>query len=86
MLTAHSARSLRPGWSSGRRPTASGFAFNLGDRMFVDAGEAHFHQPFDVELPVLVAKARNHCPLSSLVLVGEAHSDVVASEGPEFLD
>ena len=52
------------------------------DRQVVDAGMAQPHQPFLVELPVLVTVGAE--PAAGIVVpfVGEAHRDAVALERP----
>ena len=75
--------SLRPGWSSGRRPCGQWNLRSLrGDRHVVDAGEAPVHQAVVVELPVLVAVGAE--PVAGVVapFVGEAHGDAVAVVAP----
>src|SRR5882672_6290336 len=56
------------------------------DRQIVYRGVAAAHQPAFVELPVLVAVGAE--PVAGIVtpLIGEAHRDPVAGEGPELLD
>jgi hypothetical protein len=58
--------------------------FGFLNRMFVDASEAHRHEPFGSELPVLIGTK----PLAAVVMVfvGEAVGDAVGCEGPELLD
>src|SRR5437867_8190870 len=69
---------------SPQRPEELALAFL--DRQVVDAGVAVRHQAGVVEQPVLVAVAA--VPVAAVVvpLVGEAHGDAVALEGPQFLD
>ena len=61
-------------------------AFGFGDRPVVDAGEAPLHQIFAVERPIFVTVGTE--PLAAVVmpLIGEAHGDAVAGEGPKLLD
>src|SRR5450830_154759 len=56
------------------------------DRQVVDAGKAALHQALGVELPVFIAIAA--IPLARIVmpLVGKAHGQTFAGEGPQFLD
>src|SRR5262245_29338076 len=61
-------------------------AVSLGDRMFVDAGDAPLHQAVGIELPVLVAVGAEPEAVVVVVLVGDAHGDAVAGGGPQFLD
>src|SRR5262245_7686899 len=61
-------------------------AVGLGAGMLVDAGAAAGHQPALVELPVLVAVGAEPEAVVVVVLVGEAHGDAVAGEGPQLLD
>ncbi len=49
-------------------------AVSLSDQMLVDAGEAHFHRPFGIELPVLVAIGAEPLSAVIVVLVGETHA------------
>ena len=84
-MTGHRPRSIKVDWASGRRPNGQRNS-RFGDRTFVDTGEAQFHQPIGIELPVLVAVGTE--PLAAIIVefVSKAHSDAVAGKGPEFLD
>src|SRR5215475_1476005 len=62
------------------------FPLPFSDRQIVDAGEAALHEPFLVELPVLVAVAAEPGARVVMPLVGESHGDAIAGTGPEFLD
>src|SRR5581483_6524009 len=61
-------------------------AIGLGDRVLVDAGDAAAHQSVGVEFPVLVAVSAEPGAAVVMELVGEAHGDAVAREGPKLLD
>src|ERR1700677_55203 len=56
------------------------------DAQVVDAGVAVMHDPFGIELPVLVAVRA--IPLSGVVapLIRKPDCDAIAVEGPEFFD
>src|ERR1700760_1030499 len=56
------------------------------DRQIVDAGDPKPHQPFVVELPVLVAVTSKPAAAVVMPFIGEAHRDAVIMEGPYFLD
>src|SRR4051794_13407290 len=61
-------------------------ALVLGDAQVVDAGVPAPHQPVLVEFPVLVAVGAVPVPRVVMALVGEAHGDAVALDGPQLLD
>src|SRR3954447_21953356 len=61
-------------------------ALVLGDAQVVDAGVPAPHQPVVVEFPVLVAVGAVPVPRVVMALVGEAHGDAVALDGPQLLD
>jgi hypothetical protein len=56
------------------------------DRKIVDAGVAEFHEPGRDELPVLIPVGA--VPLTGVVvrLIGKAHGNPIALEGPDLLD
>src|SRR3954463_15274361 len=56
------------------------------DRQVVDAGDPKPHQPFVVELPVLVAVTSKPAAAVIVPFIGEAHRDAVVVEGPYLLD
>lgn len=70
--------------TTAQRPTEP--AIGLSDRVFVDSGEALFHQADGIELPVLVAVSAKPLTAVVMIFIGETHGDAVAGEGPEFLD
>src|SRR4051812_39818097 len=61
-------------------------ALVLGDAQVVDAGVPAPHQPVLVEFPVLVAVGAVPVARVVMALVGEAHGDAVALDGPQLLD
>src|SRR5215471_3040340 len=67
-----------------QRPTVFALAFFDGE--VVDARNAHAHQAFLVEFPVLVAVTA--VPEAAVVVpfVREAHGDPVLAESPHFFD
>src|SRR3954451_8188081 len=71
------------------RTTAQGpvvLAIGFLDGQVVDAGNAHTHQSFAIELPVLVSVGAEMLAAVVAPLVGEAHRDPVVVAGPHFLD
>src|SRR5580693_2173939 len=70
------ARTLRPAKQSIR----------LADRHVVDAGLAPLHQPFGVELPLLIAMGT--VPVAGIVapFILETDRDTRVVEGPQLLD
>src|SRR5918993_5835652 len=83
-LEPEAAQSRMVVGSAAERPVV--LAVGLGDRMFVDAGDAPLHQAAGIELPVLVAVGAEPEAVVVVVFVGEAHGDAVGSAGPQFLD
>src|SRR5882724_2124721 len=67
-----------------QRPTV--LALRFRDPLIVDAGPAPPHQPFLVELPILIAMRA--VPVAAIVmpLIDEANGDAVAGERPKLLD
>src|SRR4051794_18715690 len=62
------------------------FAVALPDRQIVDAGDPKPHQPFIVELPVLVAVTSKPAAAVVVPFIGKAHRDPVVVERPYLLD
>src|SRR5262245_41983193 len=56
------------------------------DRQVVDRSEPALHETVARELPVLVAVGSEPLAGSVVPLIGEAYSDPLAGERPEFLD
>jgi hypothetical protein len=61
-------------------------AVGLGNRVFVDAGDAPLHQPIRVELPVLVAIGAEPVAAVVTIFIGEADGDTIARMRPNLLD
>src|ERR1700739_3459035 len=62
------------------------FAVGFGNRRIVDAGDPPAHQPFAVELPILVAVRAEPGAAVVMPFIGEADGDAIVGEGPQLLD